>query len=260
MLRVRSAYDGSCPLGPPPAGPRAPLGHTRLPAWHRHTGSHPVLSICCIDIGNTTCDDAQYVFTTYDGTGSASRGQLVSAQDSTPSERTEAAVFTNEEFKALEHGGWYRLHFEQRTPWNAIVLNAGPEPKLRYLGERGGTPQDFPLAVDSDGHMTLPTRSHFGRLVDVTRPRSRPPGLTSPMGDTDPPQRVMVSIRIPADQLAEIDQRAESAGCTRTEYMLRAALGGDPLDQRLAAIEHRLIQLEEANSRSRDPSGLTVFG
>jgi hypothetical protein len=59
----------------------------------------------------------------------------------------------------------------------------------------------------------------------------------------------MVSIRIPVGELAEIDRRAESAGCTRTEYMLRAALGSDPMDQRLAAIERRLGQLEEADSR-----------
>lgn len=158
-------------------------------------------------------------------------------------------MFTDEKFKTLEHGGWYHLRFEQRTPWNAIVLNAGPELKLRYLGERGGTPQDFPLAVDSDGHITLPMRPHFGRLLDVTRPRSRPPGRPSSQDGIDRSQRVMVSIRIPADQLAEIDQRAESAGCTRTEYMLRAALGGDPMDQRLSAIERRLSQLEEGNSR-----------
>lgn len=153
-------------------------------------------------------------------------------------------MFTNEEFKTLGHEGWYRLHFEQRTPWNAIVLNAGPEPKLRYLGERGGTPQNFPLAVDRDGHMTLPARPNWGRLLDVTRPRLPAPGRPTSSVDTDPSQRVMVSIRIPAEQLAEIDRRAESARRTRTEYMLRAALGDDPMDQRLAAIERRLGALE----------------
>jgi hypothetical protein len=181
-----------------------------------------------------------------DGAGARVRqSNLVSARALDTVRETAAAVFTYEEFKALEHEGWYRLHFEQRTPWNAIVLNAGPEPKLRYLGERGGTPQDFSLAVDSDGHMTVPTRSNFGRLVDVTRPRLPAPGRPRWV-DTDASQRVMVSIRIPAEQLGEIDRRAASAGCTRTEYMLRAALDGDPMDERLAAIERRLGRLEEA--------------
>jgi hypothetical protein len=54
----------------------------------------------------------------------------------------------------------------------------------------------------------------------------------------------MVSIRIAADDLREIDKRAVKAGLSRTEYMVRESLGGDPVEKRLVAIERRLRALE----------------
>jgi hypothetical protein len=160
-------------------------------------------------------------------------------------------MLTFNEFKALEHQGWYRVHFEGRVPWNAFVFNAGPEPKLRYPGGEA-PPQDFPVIADLNGHVTVPKRENWRRLTKVTRPRGEPPELDSaiPSPEPEPPSRVMVSIRVPADQLAEIDRRAEAASSNRTDYMIRAALGGDPMDQRLAVIERRLGQLEHGNRHS----------
>jgi hypothetical protein len=59
---------------------------------------------------------------------------------------------------------------------------------------------------------------------------------------------VMVSLRMQPSQLAEIDRRAAKAGLSRTEYMVRAALGGDPVDKRLAAMERRLRAVEGRRS------------
>jgi uncharacterized protein (DUF1778 family) len=79
----------------------------------------------------------------------------------------------------------------------------------------------------------------------VALARSQADGSEAPGEDeAGSPERVMVSIRIPAQQLAEIDRRAGSAGYTRSEFMVQAALGSDPLAERLVSIEERLGQLE----------------
>lgn len=94
----------------------------------------------------------------------------------------------------------------------------------------------------------------WGRLTKVMLARSQAGnGAEAPVDDVESPDRVMVSIRIPAEQLAEIDRRAKSAGLTSSEFMLRAALGSDPLAERLASIEERLGQLESAQAFSSKP-------
>ncbi len=52
-------------------------------------------------------------------------------------------------------------------------------------------------------------------------------------------------MRVPEDQLAQIDKLADKAGLSRTDYVIRCALAGDPLDKRLASIDRRLKRLEE---------------
>jgi hypothetical protein len=58
----------------------------------------------------------------------------------------------------------------------------------------------------------------------------------------------MTALRIPPAQLQEIDRRAAALRLTRTEYMLRAALGElvDPqsLKERVAGLEERVRRLE----------------
>ena len=57
-----------------------------------------------------------------------------------------------------------------------------------------------------------------------------------------------ISLRVPGDQLAEIDQRAEAAELTRTEFMIRSALGESlntrSANERFAQMESRLERLE----------------
>lgn len=57
-----------------------------------------------------------------------------------------------------------------------------------------------------------------------------------------------LALRIPSEQLEAIDKRARQAQLTRTEYMVRAALGEitDPrdADTRLEDIDQRLQRLE----------------
>ena len=54
-----------------------------------------------------------------------------------------------------------------------------------------------------------------------------------------------ISLRVPESQLVEIDERADAAGMTRTEFMLRAELGAATSDeQRLERIEARLDRAE----------------
>jgi hypothetical protein len=54
-----------------------------------------------------------------------------------------------------------------------------------------------------------------------------------------------ISIRVPDDDLAEIDRRAGELGTTRTGLMLRAVLGGITADEeRLGRIEDRLDRVE----------------
>lgn len=53
-------------------------------------------------------------------------------------------------------------------------------------------------------------------------------------------------MRIPPKQLAEIDRRANLHGLTRTDYMIRAALG-EPFDsvsleERVAGLERRVAE------------------
>lgn len=42
-----------------------------------------------------------------------------------------------------------------------------------------------------------------------------------------PQRRILTGLRVPVDQLDEIDRRAKAAGLTRTDYMIRASLGLD---------------------------------
>lgn len=63
----------------------------------------------------------------------------------------------------------------------------------------------------------------------------------------------ITGMRIPPRQLAEIDRRAKRHKLTRTEYMIRSALG-EPLDQRtvdqrIAELEQRVAALDSALSR-----------
>ena len=58
----------------------------------------------------------------------------------------------------------------------------------------------------------------------------------------------MTALRILPSQLAEIDRRARAVRLTRTDYMIRCALG-EPLDPpttnaRLAVLEERVQRLE----------------
>ena len=59
-----------------------------------------------------------------------------------------------------------------------------------------------------------------------------------------------LALRINAGALAEIDARAKAAGLSRTEYMVRAALGQitNPLDadSRLEQLEERVERIEAA--------------
>jgi hypothetical protein len=58
----------------------------------------------------------------------------------------------------------------------------------------------------------------------------------------------VIGLRIPATQLDEIDRRAKRLRLTRTEYMIRSALGEvlDPrsLEERVAELERRVKRLE----------------
>jgi uncharacterized protein (DUF1778 family) len=57
-----------------------------------------------------------------------------------------------------------------------------------------------------------------------------------------------LALRIPAETLKAIDARAKRSGFSRTEYMIRAALGEitDPqdADRRLSSLEERVEALE----------------
>ena len=59
-----------------------------------------------------------------------------------------------------------------------------------------------------------------------------------------------LALRIKPEALAEIDARAKTAGLSRTEYMVRAALGQitDPrdADSRLEQLEERVARIEAA--------------
>jgi hypothetical protein len=59
-----------------------------------------------------------------------------------------------------------------------------------------------------------------------------------------------ISLRVPDDDLAEIDRRAAARGLNRTEYMRRCALSDDLAETadeaRFHAIEERLELLEAA--------------
>jgi len=58
---------------------------------------------------------------------------------------------------------------------------------------------------------------------------------------TGPMDRIPIGLRVPAEQLAEIQRRADAAQMTVTEYMIRCAIG-DPIDSR--SFEHRLNEME----------------
>lgn len=61
--------------------------------------------------------------------------------------------------------------------------------------------------------------------------------------------RVHTAIRIPADDLAEIDRQARQHDLSRSEYLIRAGTGRletteSQLARRLEAVERRLERLE----------------
>ena len=61
--------------------------------------------------------------------------------------------------------------------------------------------------------------------------------------------RRMISLRVRDSDLAQIDQHARKVGLTRTDYMIRAALG-EPftlggVEERLDSLEQRFSRLEE---------------
>jgi len=84
------------------------------------------------------------------------------------------------------------------------------------------------------------------KLNDLPRD-AKGPKRGRPLGPGGEP-RVMTALRILPDDLAEIDRRADKLRLTRTDYMIRAALGNLPADQNLAAdledIRGRLDALE----------------
>lgn len=58
-----------------------------------------------------------------------------------------------------------------------------------------------------------------------------------------------ISMRVPEDQLAAIDAKAADARMSRTQYMIRTALG-EPIstlriEDRLQSIDERIARLEE---------------
>lgn len=56
----------------------------------------------------------------------------------------------------------------------------------------------------------------------------------------------VTGIRIPADEKAEIQKRADEAGLSLSRYMIRAALGqldGSSLEDRVTALEQRLDEI-----------------
>jgi DNA primase large subunit len=66
----------------------------------------------------------------------------------------------------------------------------------------------------------------------------------------------MRGLRIPDDQLDEIDRRARSYNMKRTEYMIRAALEQLPEHkstvERFEALEQRLERLESRNGQAAE--------
>jgi hypothetical protein len=62
--------------------------------------------------------------------------------------------------------------------------------------------------------------------------------------ETNANPRVMISLRVPADQLEQIKERAQTEGLTMTELLVRSALGAEPVEKRLDKIERRLARIE----------------
>jgi hypothetical protein len=158
---------------------------------------------------------------------------------------------TRPEFvEAVKHGRRYRVYFTARSSWIATVLIDGGDLRLYYPGPHR-PPQTFKLVPDRDGHLVVDGKD-WGRLEKVTLARTQRDhngDSSAADADRDSPERVVVSIRVPSEQLSEIDRRAKAAGYTRSEFMLHAALGADPIADRLSSIEQRIQQLEVRQPR-----------
>lgn len=61
----------------------------------------------------------------------------------------------------------------------------------------------------------------------------------------EPNAKTMISLRVGREELAQIDKLARRAKLSRTDFLVRSALDGDPLAKRLQSIDRRLARLED---------------